>query len=83
MTNCLSPSVRDAGKAVEPIAMPDGTRLLLLPYGARVLGLYVGDDDASFYWNNPLLEDAKTARNGTRSFPPPIRSSITSRAPWI
>jgi hypothetical protein len=62
MTNCLSPSVRDAGKAVEPIAMPDGTRLLLLPYGARVLGLYVGDDDASFYWNNPLLEDAKTAR---------------------
>lgn len=52
----------DAGKPAETFQMPDGTRLLLLPYGARVLGLYTPESDESFYWANPGLEEVDTAR---------------------
>ena len=41
---------------------PDGTRLLLLPYGARVLGLYAAGSEENFFWTNPPLDDAETAR---------------------
>ncbi|MFH1266873.1 MAG: DUF6786 family protein [Planctomycetota bacterium] len=51
----------DAGKPVETFTMPDGTRLLLLPYGARTLGLYAPASDESFYWVNPCLEQVDTA----------------------
>ncbi len=62
MLSHLSRAIAVAGKAVELFAMPDGTRLLLLPYGARLVGLYAADNDESFYWNNPLLEHAESAR---------------------
>ena len=52
----------DAGKDVETFATGDGTRLLLLPYGARTLGLYAPGSDESFYWFNPCLEQVDTAR---------------------
>lgn len=51
----------DAGKPTETFAMPDGTRLLLLPYGARTLGLYAPASDESFYWFNPRLQQVDTA----------------------
>lgn len=62
MANHLSKVVADAGKAVEFFTTPDGTRLLLLPYGARLLALYSPASDESFYWNNPVLEDSQKAK---------------------
>jgi hypothetical protein len=50
------------GKPSELLTMPDGTRLLLLPYGARALGLYAPGDEASFYWTNPQLDEINSAR---------------------
>jgi hypothetical protein len=51
------------GKAVELFATPDGTRLLLLPYGARVLGLWTAADRENFFWTNPALDSMDTARS--------------------
>ena len=39
----------------------DGSRLLLLPYGARVLGLFAPSSDESFFWTHPALATAASA----------------------
>ena len=54
--------LREAGKACEALTTADGSRLLLLPYGARVLGLYAADSPENFFWTNPAFERAETAR---------------------
>jgi hypothetical protein len=54
--------LKNAGKATEVFAMPDGSRLLFLPYGARVIGLYAGGGEDNFFWTNPVLERTETAR---------------------
>ena len=58
----LKGSLTKAGKRTELFETGDGTRLLLLPYGARVVGLFGPADDESLYWANPALGSAKTAR---------------------
>ena len=58
----LTRSLTRAGKRTEVFQTPDGTRLALLPYGARVLGLYPAGSDENFYWSNPALERTNTAR---------------------
>ncbi len=35
----------------------------VLPYGARVLGLFSAKDRENFFWNNPRLEEEATARS--------------------
>ncbi len=55
-------SLAGAGKPTEVFETPDGSRLLLLPYGARVFGLFAPGDDDSFFWFNPALAKAATAR---------------------
>lgn len=40
---------------------PDGSRLLVLPYGARLLGLFTADSDENFYWTHPALKRLETA----------------------
>lgn len=62
MADHLSKVMAEAGKAVESFTTADGSRLLLLPYGARVLGLYSAAGEQNFYWNNPVLEDAEKAK---------------------
>jgi hypothetical protein len=54
--------LKNAGKASEILATPDGTRLLLLPYGARNLGLYAAGSGENFFWNNPALDGTESAR---------------------
>jgi hypothetical protein len=41
---------------------PDGSALLLLPNGARVLGLFAPGGGENFYWVNPALGAAESAR---------------------
>lgn len=54
-------TLRLAGHPAKVLKTADGTRLLLLPHGARVLGLFAPQSDANFYWTNPSLRSVKTA----------------------
>jgi hypothetical protein len=62
MLKKLRQYLQAAGKALELFETPDGTRLLMLPYGARLLGLFSAKGPDSFFWNNPRLEQDATAR---------------------
>jgi hypothetical protein len=62
MSEILSRSLAEAGKTTERFVTPDGSHLLLLPYGARVLALCAPNSQESFYWNNRPLEQPETAR---------------------
>jgi hypothetical protein len=44
------------------IQLPDGSGLLLLRHGVRVLGLYGRDTDVSFFWSHPALDETHSAR---------------------
>jgi hypothetical protein len=61
MIETLKHSLSAAGKMTRVFETGDGTRLLLLPYGARLLGLYAPDSDENFYWTNPALQNPDTA----------------------
>jgi hypothetical protein len=50
------------GKPVETYRAPDGSGLLVLPYGGRLLGLYAPHSEENFYWTHPVLESEPTAR---------------------
>lgn len=62
MSDNLANLLSGVGKATEAYETSDGTRLLLLPYGARVLGLYAPESDENFFWTNPVLDSAESAR---------------------
>jgi len=62
MLDELARTLAEAGKTSDVLQTPDGSRLLVLPYGARVLGLSAAEDDESFYWFNPALRDVRPAR---------------------
>jgi hypothetical protein len=51
------------GKPTERWESTDGTKALVLPYGGRILGLFAPDDDESFFWTHPALDDADSARS--------------------
>lgn len=63
MLNKLRQTIQAAGKKLEILETPDGTRMLMFPYGARVLGLFSPRSQDSFFWNNPRLEQDATARS--------------------
>ncbi|MBX7256012.1 MAG: hypothetical protein K1Y02_06590 [Candidatus Hydrogenedentes bacterium] len=50
------------GKPPRVITNPDGTTVLLLPYGGRVLGLFAVGSEENFYWTHPALASVDTAR---------------------
>jgi hypothetical protein len=54
--------LKSVGKPPEIVTNPDGTTVLLLPYGGRVLGLYAPGSEENFYWTNTALASADTAR---------------------
>ncbi len=62
MENELAEVLKAAGKEMIPLETPDGSRLLVLPEGGRVLGLYAPGDPRNFLWTNPALRDAASAR---------------------
>jgi hypothetical protein len=54
--------LRSAGKPTATYRTPDGSRVLLLPFGGRVLGLFGPKSGRNFYWTNPALHQVKTAQ---------------------
>jgi hypothetical protein len=51
-----------AGKPAQVVTNSDGTEVVLLPYGGRVLGLYARASDENFYWTHPALRSVETAK---------------------
>lgn len=51
-----------AGKPTRQVLNPDGTEVVLLPYGGRVLGLFARGSQENFYWTHPALGAVETAR---------------------
>ncbi|MFN0171322.1 MAG: DUF6786 family protein [Bryobacteraceae bacterium] len=62
MAGSLIEVLREAGKNPESVTFADGTRVLLLPHGGRVLGLFAAGSEENFYWTNPALRSAESAR---------------------
>lgn len=58
----LTEALRVAGQRVLALPADDGSRLLLLERGARVLGLYPSENDDNFLWTHPALATAAGAR---------------------
>lgn len=50
------------GKRTKVFETPDGSRVLVLPYGGRVLGLFAPGSQHNFYWTHPALNSAESAR---------------------
>jgi Family of unknown function (DUF6786) len=61
MRGNLSSIQKRVGKHLQQHINPDGSRLLLMPYGARVLGLFAPDSDENFFWTHPALATTKLA----------------------
>lgn len=54
--------LKAAGKPARVVIHPDGTEVVLLPYGGRVLGLFARGSEDNFYWTHPALQSVETAR---------------------
>jgi hypothetical protein len=57
----LASTLFSAAKPSQQYVTPDGSRLLLLPYGARVLGLFPPGSNESFFWTHPDLDSRESA----------------------
>jgi hypothetical protein len=58
----LIATLKAAGKPAEVHTTEDGTRLLILPYGGRILGVFAPGSDENFLWTNSVLNSTETAR---------------------
>ncbi len=62
MSTSLVDVLGSVGKSTELLRNPDGSTVLVLPYGGRVLGLFAPGGDENFYWTHPALQSAESAR---------------------
>jgi hypothetical protein len=60
--NELADVLSRTGKPLERQNLSDGSRLLILPYGARVLGLFAPGSEENFFWTHPALASEPSAR---------------------
>ncbi len=51
-----------AGKPARVVTTPDGSEVVVLPYGGRVLGLFANGSAENFYWTHPALRSVDTAK---------------------
>jgi hypothetical protein len=58
----LAATLDAVGKVTETYCSSDGSRVLLLPYGGRVLGLFAPGTTENFYWSHPALRSPESAR---------------------
>src|SRR5580700_1611299 len=57
----LADNLAAVGKPSQSWQSPDGTRLLILPHGGRILGLFTAADASNFLWVHPDLGSPQTA----------------------
>jgi hypothetical protein len=62
MLQNLIATLRAVGKSFELHQTDDGTRLLILPYGGRILGVFAPGSDENFLWTNSALNAVESAR---------------------
>ncbi len=67
MKSKLIEVLNKVGKSTELCTCPDGTSVLLMPYGGRVLGLFSPKSDENFYWTNEALKSAESAKEFYKS----------------
>lgn len=63
MLKILNRTLNSIGQATKLLKGPDGTTLLILPHGGRILGLFSPDKDENYLWTNPALLDPELARS--------------------
>lgn len=49
------------GKKTQSVQWNDGSRLLFLPYGGRLLGLFAESSESNFFWVNSKLSNRQSA----------------------
>jgi hypothetical protein len=62
MLQKLIATLKAVGKSPELHQTDDGTRLLILPYGGRILGVFAPGSDENFLWTNSALNTVESAR---------------------
>src|SRR5580698_113922 len=62
MLQQLIATLKAVGKTPELYQTDDGTRVLILPYGGRVLGVFAPGSDENFLWTNTALNSIESAR---------------------
>jgi hypothetical protein len=67
MNHTMVTTLTKAGKAAEAWTSNDGSSLVVLPYGGRILGLFAPGSDENFLWTHPMLDSANTAEAFYRS----------------
>lgn len=58
----LISNLHGSGKQTHQLTFSDGSTILILPHGGRVLGLYSLNSYENFYWTNPALSSKETAQ---------------------
>jgi hypothetical protein len=58
----LIATLKAVGKPTELHQTDDGTRLLVLPYGGRILGVFSPGSEENFLWTNSALNSVESAR---------------------
>ncbi|MHB8862968.1 MAG: hypothetical protein ACYC6N_11225 [Pirellulaceae bacterium] len=61
MNPYLIDTLAQVGKPSHRFRAPDGTEVLVLPYGGRVLGLFSPQSDENFFWTHTALASATSA----------------------
>jgi hypothetical protein len=59
----LAQNLEAIGKPTETWDSSDGTRLLVLPYGGRILGLFAPEDEENLFWTHSALNEIDSARS--------------------
>lgn len=54
--------LKRVGKQTKVFRSRDGSRVLVLPYGGRVLGLFAPGSEQNFYWTHDALKSVEAAR---------------------
>jgi hypothetical protein len=62
MLQDLIATLKAVGKSTELYQTDDGTRVLILPYGGRILGVFAPGSDENFLWTNSVLNSVESAR---------------------
>jgi hypothetical protein len=62
MLQDLITTLNAVGKSAELFQTDDGTRLLILPYGGRILGVFAPGSEENFLWTNSALNSVESAR---------------------